>query len=80
MTLIIRGSWIEGKDNPHIPTSIFHGGDQKIFVYRFKKCIIIYDIVGELFPIFEKFGGIESSYIGGKVTKLYLNHPHIKLI
>ena len=80
MKLVINGNWIEKKDNPYIPDSIFRGGDEKIYVYKFKKCIIMYDIIGELLPIFEKFGGIESSYIGGKVTKIYLNHPDIELI
>ena len=80
MKLIIKDCWIEKKDNPWSPIEIFNGGDQKIFVYKFKKCVVIYDITGELLPIFERFVGVESSYIGGKVVKLYLNHPDIELI
>ena len=79
MNLIIDGCWIKYSDNSWIPIEIFRGGDQLIFAHRFKKCIIIYDIIGELLPIFEQFGGFESSYIGGRVVKVFLNHPNIKI-
>ena len=79
MNLVIDGYWIKYSDNPWIPIEIFHGGDQLIHVYRFKKCIIMYDIIGERLPVFKQFGGFESSYIGGRVVKVFLNHPNIKI-
>jgi hypothetical protein len=79
MNLIIDSCWIRHSDNPWIPIEIFRGGDQYIFCYRFKKCIILYDITGSLLPLFEPFGGFESSYIGGRVVKILLNHHNIKV-
>jgi hypothetical protein len=78
--LVIRDPWIRRADNPWIPIETFRGGDQCIFVYMFKHVGIIYDITGELLPLFTEFGGYKSTYIGGEVIKLKLNNPNIKVI
>ena len=80
MKLVIRDHFIWGVDNEFIPTSIFGGGDERIFVQIFKHCIIINDIFGRWLPIFEQFGGVESSYIGSQSVKIKLDRDDIILI
>jgi hypothetical protein len=80
MKLVIRDNFICGSDNEFIPTSIFRGGDEKIFVHIFKHCIIINDIFGRMLPIFEQFGGVESSYIGSQSVKIKLDRDDVIFI
>jgi hypothetical protein len=74
MELVIDRCWINLSDNPWLPIEIFRGGDKQIFVQVFKKCIVIVDNIGDKFPLFEMFGGYESSYIGSKCIKIDLKN------
>jgi hypothetical protein len=77
MKLVIDRCWIKLSDNPWLPVEMFNGGDEKIFVQAFKKCIIINDIIYDRLPLFEQFGGYRSSYIGSPSIKIDLNNKDI---
>ena len=79
MKLIVSDCWIKFCDNPWLPKEVFRGGDEKIFVYKFKKHIIINDNLKCLLPLFEVFGGFRSSYIGSLAVKISLDNKNIKI-
>ena len=81
MKLVIDDWRIRLSDNSWLDKKIFNGCNEYneyIFVYRFKKCIIIQGGFGDKLSLFVKFGGFRSSYIGLPCIKIMLDNKNIE--
>ena len=83
--LVIRDCWIDIKDNPWMPVETFHPGtNQYIYVYVYKKFIVIYDLhlnYTKYYPLLKQFGAVKHTQYGHNVVKISLvNNPKVKII
>jgi len=83
--LVIRDCWIDIKDNPWMPVETFHPGtNQYIYVYVYKKSIVIYDLhlnYTQYYPLLKQFGAVKHTQYGHNVVKISLvNNPKVKFI